>query len=460
MEAARTMKTIDCNWLLTPLGWRSQQRLSLDEAGVIAAIEPADQQRPADHVLEGWVLPGMCNAHSHAHQRLLAGLTAWREDGQSSFWSWRQQMYRAIERLSAEDLEWVARYLYAELLEGGYTSTGEFHYAHRLAGCTPMESSQSLVRAANRSGCALTLLPVWYRYSGFGRKTLEPGQRSFGLQGEEILDLLAELERQEQASSTLELGLAPHSLRAVDLDELAVLLESVPAGPIHLHIAEQVAEVEACQAHFSRRPIDLLFDRLQPDSNWSLIHATHASASELDRMAEAEVVVVVCPSTEADLGDGVFPAVEWLARGGAMAIGSDSNVVTSAATELRLLEWSQRLVSGQRNCLLGGQARHLGTAVWSQAAEQGAHALGQNAGRLENGRRADLVELDPRHSLLTALSPELAVDSFLMAEQPGMIRSVWVAGQCQVTDGVHQDRNTLSEAFTEIRARLFGQGSA
>ncbi|OAB54841.1 hypothetical protein AY599_07650 [Leptolyngbya valderiana BDU 20041] len=447
------MTTIDCSWLLTPLGWQARQRLTLDEAGTIVAIEPADD-RPSDHELGGWVLPGMCNAHSHAHQRLIAGLTAWREEGRSSFWSWRQQMYRAIERLSAEDLEWVARYLYAELLEGGYTSTGEFHYAHRLEGCRPLESSQALVRAADRAGCALTLLPVWYRYSGFGRRALEPEQRAFELQGEEILDLLAELESQRQAFGTLELGLAPHSLRAVDLDELAALLERIPDGPIHLHIAEQVGEVEACQAHCSRRPIELLFDSLHPGPNWSLIHATHASPSELDRMAEAGSVVVVCPSTEADLGDGIFPAVDWQARGGAMAIGSDSNVMTSAAGELRLLEWSQRLVSGQRNCLLGGQGRHLGTALWSRAAGAGAQALGQNAGRLEVGRRADLVELDHRHPLLAGLAPELAVDSFLMAEQPGMIRSVWVAGRCRVVDGHHRDRDSLGEAFAELRARL------
>jgi formimidoylglutamate deiminase len=456
MATGKTLRSIDCAWLLTPRGWKSQQRLWLDDAGIIVSIEPTDA-RAADQRLEGWVLPGMCNAHSHAHQRLLAGLTAWREEGRSSFWSWRQQMYRAIERLSVEDLEWVARYLYAELLEGGYTSIGEFHYAHRLGGCDPLESSMGLIRAADRSGCALTLLPVWYRYAGFGRKPLEPEQRAFTMQGEEVLALLADLDPQRRASDTLELGLAPHSLRAVDLDELAVLLERAPTGPIHLHIAEQVAEVEACQAHFSRRPIELLFDRLQPGPNWSLIHATHASATELDRMAEAGVVVVVCPSTEADLGDGVFPAIDWLAKDGAMAIGSDSHVKTSAAGELRLLEWTQRLVSGQRNCLLGEQARHLGTALWSRAAEQGANALGQNAGRLDVGRRADLIELDHRHPLLTALSPELAVDSFLMAEKRGMIRSVWVAGRCRVVDGQHPDRQSLSDAFSIIRARLFAE---
>jgi formimidoylglutamate deiminase len=457
MGAAGIMRTIDCRWLLTPMGWKSQQRLFLDEVGVISEIQPSDE-RPADETLEGWVLPGMCNAHSHAHQRLIAGLTAWREQGQSSFWSWRQQMYRAIERLSAEDLEWIACYLYAELLEGGYTSTGEFHYAHRLGGCSPLESSRALIRAADRSGCALTLLPVWYRYAGFGRRALEPGQRAFEMRGNELLDLLAELEPLRQATGRLELGLAPHSLRAVDLDELADLLESVPSGPIHIHIAEQIAEVEECLSCCSRRPVDLLFDRLRPGPDWSLIHATHVSASELDRMTEAGVVVVVCPSTEADLGDGVFPATEWLQRGGAMAIGSDSNVVTSAASELRLLEWSQRLQSRQRNCLLGERSRHLGTALWSRAAEHGAQALAQNAGYLSVGRRADLVELDHRHPLFSALSPELAVDSFLMAEQPGMIRSVWVAGSCRVLDGRHRQHTELSEAFASIRARLFAEG--
>lgn len=450
------MTTFDCVWLLTESGWKSRQRVNISPDGLIESIQDADQTT-ADHQLNGWVVPGMANVHSHAHQRLIAGMTGWREPGQSSFWSWRQQMYRVLDELTANDLRTVAAYLYAELLEGGYTSTGEFHYAHRLNGASPMESSLALLDAANASGMALTLLPVWYCYGGFGRIPLDERQRSFTLSGDEIEELIGSLMQevgQKRRSDYHVIGLAPHSLRAVELKDLGALLDRLPQLPVHLHIAEQTGEVESCLEHSGKRPIELLCASGLPNSDWCLIHATHCIAAELDRLAQADVVVGLCPSTEADLGDGIFPAAEWQLRGGRLAIGSDSNVMTSAPGELRQLEWSQRLTLQQRNVLIESGASHLGTSLWCQASKGGARALRQTAGLLTIGCRADLVQLRADHPMLQGLSPDQALDSFVMSNQCDMIDSVWVAGRCKVRGGRHLDHESLSEAFADLRGRL------
>lgn len=446
--------TYACPWLLTPEGWQADCLLKVDATGDIAAIESAASEHSDAVPLAGPVIPGMCNVHSHAHQRLIAGLTGRHRRGESSFWSWREQMYRAVGLLGPDDLTELASFLYMELLEGGYTSNGEFHYAHRLDQSEPLASSQALLDAARSAGCGLTLLPVWYRYSGFGRAEPLPEQRPFMLDGESFVALVKRLQVSTVNDDHRVIGIAPHSLRAVDLDELPEVLAALPGIPVHLHIAEQPAEVTACLEATGRRPIEWLFERVVPDQRWCLIHATHATSAELEIMAEAGVVAGICPTTEADLGDGIFPARDWLDLGGRLAIGSDSNLVTSAATELRLLEWGQRLKSHQRNVLAPAEGGHTGTALWQQAARDGARALAQPAGELIPGRRADFVVLNGRHPLLQGLDPDSALDSFIYAEQAGMIDSVHVAGKVRVTGGKHPGRAALSEKIVRMRQRL------
>jgi formimidoylglutamate deiminase len=450
-----TKQTFFCSWLLGPDGWLADQLMRVDSSGRIEAIEAAGQNH-ADKVvrLDGPVIPGMCNLHSHAHQRLIAGLTGRRGADEDSFWSWREQMYRALALLGPDDLHCLASWLYIELMEGGYTTIGEFHYPHRLSGSSPLASSQALLAAAETAACGLTLLPVWYRYAGFGRQAPEAMQQGFVLGPDEFRALVVELTSLVGDSDRLRVGIAPHSLRAVDVADLPALTEDLAGMPIHIHVAEQPAEVSACLAASGRRPIELLADHVELGPRWCLIHATHANSEEISLIGRSGATVGLCPTTEADLGDGLFPMAELRAAGGRWGIGSDSNLITSAASELRLLEWGQRLLGHQRNRLAPVQGGHLGAAMWAQAAQAGADALAQPAGRLSVGKRADWVVLNTSHPLLEGLGPDAQLDTLIMAEQPGMIDAVFVNGRPQVVQGRHRCRGELSERFTALRRRL------
>lgn len=447
------MRTVSfyCPAVLLPEGWQGNRIIDCDASGSITAIRPG-QAEAADHQLNGVVVPGMVNAHSHIHQRLIAGLTGQRGETGDSFWSWRERMYAALGLIDGDDFTLLAKYAFMELLEGGYTSTGEFHYPHRLAGQAPLETSRQLLQAGSDVGCALTLLPVWYRYGGFGRQALGPRQQDFGLSLDELVTLVETLAG-ETDNGHHRLGVAPHSLRAVDARDLPELIARLPECPLHLHISEQPAEVEACLEAHGCRPVEWLFANVEPDERFSLIHATHASTSERQALAASGAAVVICPTTEADLGDGLFPVREFLDQGGRLAIGSDSNLVTSAAEELRLLEWGQRLRLGQRN-VLGQSGEHIGSALWHSLAAEGARALHQPAGELEVGRRADLVVLNPDHPLLSGLPAEEQLDSLVFTHQPDMIDQVWVAGERLVERGRHRDRAELEEPIRRLRRRL------
>ena len=441
-----------CPWMLGADGWHRDVIMTVSSAGMIESLD----NQPEDSVqrLPGSVIPGMPNVHSHAHQRLIAGLTGRRGVGEDSFWSWREQMYRVIDQLTARDLELVATWLYLELLEGGYTCTGEFHYPHRLADCDPLETSQALLAAAGQAGCGLTLLPVWYRYSGFGRKSPTDEQQPFILGQHAFRELIGDLRDRIEPDGLYRIGIAPHSLRAVDVADLTELVSDIPDVPVHIHISEQTAEVEACLASTGKRPIELLADHVELDDRWCLIHATHASDDEMAIMAGSDAVVGLCPTTEADLGDGIFPTDRLLETGGRMAIGSDSNLITRAAAELQLLEWTARLTRHQRNVLVGEQGGHIGRRLWTLAAAGGGQALGQPVGALKSGRRADFVVLDDRHPLLNGLSPDQQLDTLVTMAAPGLIDEVYVAGKCQVRHGKHHLHDRLAEPFAELRARL------
>ncbi len=444
-----------CPWALTPEGWCRDTVLAIDASGFIQSVDSGAASADAER-LGGPVLPGMTNVHSHAHQRLIAGLTGRRDRGEDSFWSWREQMYRAIALLQPDDLETLAAWLYVELLEGGYTSIGEFHYPHHLGGGQALDSARALLAAAGHAGCGLTLLPVWYRYGGFGRQPAAEHQASFLLEPDAFSNLLQRLVQEVQGDALFRLGMAPHSLRAVDARDLPELCSAFPDLPVHIHISEQPGEVSACREAHGIGPVGLLAGEVDLDRRWCLIHATHAERSERERMLAADVVVGLCPTTEADLGDGLFAADEWFAAKGRFAVGSDSNLITTAASELRLLEWGQRLRGHQRNVLVDGSA-HVGRTLWQRAAAGGAEALGQPAGVIAPGQRADLVVLDPGHPLLDGLSPDQCLDSFIMAEQPGMIDAVIVAGHRRVEHGRHPAREELGAAFSRLRRRLADQ---
>jgi formimidoylglutamate deiminase len=442
---------IFCETLLQGDSWRSRVVLNIEAGGIITSIVngPPDS---ADHRIHGIVIPGMPNAHSHSFQRLIAGLTGPQGSHSDSFWSWREAMYRCANRISPQQFGDVAKWVFTDMLKAGYTSCAEFHYLHHQPGggeyANPAEMSEQLIEAAAASGIAMTLLPVLYCSAGFDRERVNQAQQRFVNSPVSYLRLLEILSDAVSRNPLLALGLAPHSLRAVPAEVLQEVLQSWSDRecPIHIHIAEQPAEVDDCIRHLGARPIEWLFDQFPVDGRWNLVHATHMSNTELVMAAASRATAVLCPTTEADLGDGVFRTADWLQAGGKFAIGSDSNVRISVAEELRLLEYNERLASGQRNVLADNDST-CGRFLYQHAAKSGAAALGQAVGRLEPGYRADLLVLNAGHELLTGREPDAMLDSWVFAGDKSMLDSVWVAGQAVIEQGNHQADTSLRAGF-------------
>lgn len=444
--------------LLLPDGWARDVRLAVDNAGRIASIETGADAADAER-LAGPVLPGMVNAHSHAFQRLIAGLTDRVEDSDDSFWSWREAMYRAVQQLDADQFEAAFRHVYVEMLRAGYTSVAEFHYVHHQPDGTPharpAELAERCVAGAAASGIGLALLPVLYAHGGFGGRAPAAGQRRFVNDVDAFLALHEQAAAAARAHPHATLGVALHSLRAVTPGEIERVLDALPAdAPVHIHVAEQQKEVDDCLAWCDQRPVAWLLDHAAVDERWCLIHATHVTGEELDGLARRGPVIGLCPTTEANLGDGLFPAVEWAARDGRMAIGSDSHVSLSVAEELRWLEYGQRLRTERRNRLaLGGDAS-VGESLYAHTAAEGARAAGQPAGRIAEGLRADLVVLDDTHPLLASCPEEHLVNRWLFGVGDRAVRDVFVGGRKVVDRGRHPLADETGPAFDRICREL------
>ncbi len=442
---------------LLPTGWAADVRLDIDANGSLVGVAAGACR--AGEVLCGPIIPGMTNLHSHAFQRLIAGCTGRRGAGEDSFWTWRDAMYRSLDHLDPDDIEAVALGLYSELLEGGFTRVGEFHYVHNTPQGTPYgdpaELSRRIIAASREAGIGLTHLPVLYQTAGFEGAPAGPGQRRFVQSTDAFLRLVEILDDDLIDDPDRTVGVAPHSLRAVPQASLAALVEAVGARPIHIHIAEQQAEVAACLAVRGARPITWLTDHFPVDERWCLVHATHVDNHELTTLLDRDVVVGLCPTTEADLGDGIFPAIHYLGRGGRMGIGTDSHVGRDAAHELRLLEYGQRLVAHQRNVTLPPGESHVGAALWRHAALAGAESIGQAAGALAVGLRADFVELDTQSIDLVGLTGDTLLDAAIFGAQRLPVATVVVGGHVVVREGKHQhqerNRSRMAEAFLRIR---------
>lgn len=409
--------------ILTPAGIERHRRLQIDGAGRISAIEPSDAAGPFD----GWLaLPGMPNAHSHAFQRGLAGYGE-AARGDDSFWSWRDAMYRLAAGLDPDALYALSWRAYRDMLAAGFTSVAEFHYLHRRAdGGRATELVEAVIRAASDAGIRLAFIPVFYQHGGFDMPA-GPGQARFLHHDVEDFLTLVAMYGKHCA------GVAAHSLRAVPPEMLSDMAlgarELLGDGcPIHIHVAEQPAEVEACIAATGRRPVQLLAETVALDPGWSLVHATHADAAERDLIIDSGATVVLCPLTEAYLGDGLFPAAEFAAAGGKLALGSDSNVRIDAVEELRWLEYGQRLLLGRRGCF--ADADGVGASLWRRLAGGGAAALGQPVGALEVGAFADVVTLDKSSTLFAgADGPASVLDALVTGGDSRCIEHAWIGGQ-------------------------------
>ncbi|MEK7344868.1 MAG: formimidoylglutamate deiminase [Pseudomonadota bacterium] len=447
---------------LLPSGWARDLLLQWDGAGRLTGVQTGVSAPAGVARARGPVLPGMPNLHSHAFQRALSGLTEYRDQAQDNFWSWRSLMYRFAARLSPEQLEAIATWLYVQMLEAGYTSVCEFHYLHHDTDGRPYADdatlAQGLLRAAQNTGIGMTLLPVLYQSSGFGGTPPHAEQRRFILSNEHMLRLLQQLQPQCLAQHA-RLGLAPHSLRAVPPDSLREALAGLAAldasAPVHIHIAEQTAEVEACLAWSGQRPVQWLLEHAEVNAHWCLVHATHMDAGEYQQAARSGAVAGLCPTTEANLGDGIFDFPLWRAHGGAWGVGSDSHICVDPAEDLLMLEYSQRLARRQRNVAADANQPQVAEALWLGALAGGAQASGRPIQGLAVGQQADFVVLDAQHVALQDLPPSQMLASHLFASsRSSTVASVWCAGRQRVQAGRHALHDSAARAFTLARQQL------
>ncbi|RDI98207.1 formimidoylglutamate deiminase [Dyella solisilvae] len=446
--------TADRLW--TTHGWTRDAGIGVDAQGRIAGLASGEGER-----LGHWVLPGMPNLHSHAFQRAMAGLAERKGRSDDSFWTWRETMYAFAAAIGPEQLQAVAAQLYVEMLKAGYTQVCEFHYLHHQPDGTPYAQpeamSLALIEAAREAGIALTLLPVLYMSGGFDGRALTPRQRRFGHDVPSYLRLLQNLRAHE--SERLRVGIALHSLRAVPEEALREVLESEAAKdcPIHIHIAEQIGEVQDCLATRGARPVEWLFEHADVDARWTLVHATHLSAHETSQLARSGAVAGLCPTTEANLGDGLFPLADYLDAHGTLGIGSDSHISISPIEELRWLEYGQRLVTRHRNIAARRQGDSVGETLWPAALRGGALASGLPIGELRAGARADLLVLDDRAPLLAARDEASLIDSLLFAGNAPLVRNVMVGGEWIVRDFRHRDEERIASRYRATVERL-GKG--
>ena len=439
--------------MLTDEGWAHNALVQVDQRGVITALttDASDSSVPR---IEGVAIPGVPNAHSHAHQRLFAGL-AESGAGRGDFMRWRDLMYEAVGKVDPDTFEAVAALAYMEMLKAGYTSVAEFHYLHHDVGGTPYSQPAEMglrcLVAARDTGIAVTLLPVLYAYGGFGASPPNPDQARFVCDAGTYMDILVALRKAGEEVPGHRVGFAPHSLRAADetliRDVLTAVREVDPAAPAHIHVAEQRSEVEACRAWCGARPVERLLDEVDIDARWNLVHATHMNESEREALARTRATVVVCPTTEANLGDGVFGAGEWLELNGSFAVGSDSQVSISPADELRLLEYTQRLVTESRLVLLPSGGGSVGRFLLDGAWAGGASSLAQPCGTLAEGARADIVVLDAEHPALAARYDDDLLDAWIFCGGSACVRHVFVGGRQVVDDRRHVNETSIVNRY-------------
>jgi formimidoylglutamate deiminase len=446
--------------LFTGSCWRADWLLDVNDAGIIVASEPASGRQEESLPMPGIAIPGFINVHSHAFQRALAGLGEYRIERQDSFWTWRRWMYRLVEHLTPDDEYAIARQLYLEMLRAGYTAVGEFHYIHRDTAGTPYDDpltmSEPLVRAATDVGIQICLLPVLYQCARFGSGSLAPAQRRFVLDDESFMNLVRRCHDRWGNEPGVAIGLAVHSLRAVQPQTIAelfpILLAEFANAPAHIHVAEQLQEVEDCLRNHQRRPVELLMDYFDIDRRWCLIHATHMTERERNDLVQCQAVVGLCPSTEANLGDGVFPAVEYCMAGGHFSIGSDSQVTIDPRTELRWLEYGQRMTRRARNLLCDAE-RSVGRYLCEHAWQGGRQALRRPIGRLEVGDSADFLLLDPQHPSLVARESDRILDGLVFCEHGSPIERVFVRGQMRWPQ---EDQQATADRYQVAVRRLAG----
>ena len=452
-SGTRSTQQYWCDRALLPKGWARGALLTIDGGWI---VDVAAGTQPPGHARRlGTVLPGMPNTHSHAFQRAMAGLTEYRVGERDSFWSWRETMYRFANRITSDDQRHIAAQLYVDMLKAGYTTVAEFHYLHHAPDGVRYdrisEMSQSVIDGAELAGINVTHLPVLYMTGGFEGRELAAEQRRFGNTVEGYAELWSEVAVRCARSEQQQCGLALHSLRAVPPSAMHEVLQpgddDETAAAVHIHIAEQTKEVDDCLAERGLRPVEWLFDNFAVDERWCLIHATHSSNGEIRDIARSKATVGLCPSTEANLGDGVFPLPALLEQGGSISVGSDSNASVNLIEELRWLEYAQRLALMSRNVVAGASGDHTGQKLFELCLDGGRRATGQQVGRIETGCRADLLVVDD--NAIPHTPDDFVLDRIVFGCDRSPFRDVMVAGLWKVRDFRHVAEEPLKQQYDD-----------
>ncbi len=451
-------KSVFARKALTAKGWENNVLVRVDGLGRIIAVAPESAAESASYSVDV-LLPAQSNLHSHTFQRAMAGLSEARSPaGRDSFWTWREIMYRFLDILDPEDIESIAAFAFMEMLESGYASVAEFHYVHHQPGGQPYarlgELSERIAAAASATGIGLTLLPVAYMQGGVDGRALAGGQLRFGNDLERYVELV------EQAKAAAKsvgpdagFGVAPHSIRAVNERDLKAIEQQFQGVPFHIHIAEQIPEIEEVEAAYGQRSMSWLLDHLPVNERWCLIHATHMNDQETQRVAVSGAVVGLCPITEANLGDGIFNGVNYLRDGGRFGTGSDSNIRIAPSEELRQLEYSQRLRDVSR-VTLSLEGKSCGRTLYDTALAGGAQALGRQSGSIAPGKWADMLALDVENTALFGLANDRLLDGWIFAGDRQAVSDVWSAGRHVVRDGRHHARAEVIAAYKKRLASI------
>ena len=433
--------------------WLNDVLIDIDRNGIIKSLVSEAKSSDADEIFSGTCLPGMPNLHSHAFQRAMAGLSEIAGSGENNFWTWQKVMYEFLTRLSPEDVEAIASQLYLEMLKGGFTSVAEFHYLHNDKNGdqfeNPSEMSDRIFAAANQTGIGLTHLPVLYAHGGFGALAPQEGQKRFLQNVNQFQLLLEKLNKRYGNDNQRKIGMALHSLRAVSPVMIKDAIALMSEEPIHIHIAEQTKEVDQCVDWSGQRPVEWLLKNTNVDKRWCLIHATHMTDAEINALAKTSAAVGLCPTTEANLGDGLFPLEKFMRQKGKIGIGSDSNTSVDVAEELRLLEYGQRLNQKRRNIGASSEGDSTGETLFKASLAGGSQALDQPIGSLSPGHRADLIVLNNQHPVLLGRTGSAIIDSWIFTGGRELISDVFVAGQHLVKKHRHIRQENIERRYRE-----------
>jgi formimidoylglutamate deiminase len=444
-------------------GWASNVLIDIDHSGTIIRALPEQKPKINSEILYGALIPGITNLHSHAHQRAMAGLaekSSRAQNSNDSFWTWRKVMYHYLEQIEPDDIYAIANQLYIEMLKFGYTGVGEFQYLHHDVSGKPYQDRAEITKqclyAAQNTGIAITALPVLYNFGGFGSQATSAGQKRFLNDADGFIKIVDSLAAQITGSDNVSLGIAPHSLRAINRELLQQVLSGCQYDAIHIHVAEQLKEVEDCLAWSKQKPVEWLFNHFDVDHSWCLIHATHMTSEETLKLAHSGAVVGLCPTTEANLGDGFFDVEHYFSARGRWGIGSDSHISISPVEELRWLEYGQRLLSNQRNVINSEFLSSTGAFLYLNALDGGAQATARATGKIKAGYRADFIVLDTDHPRLCGRQENDLIDSWIFSGNENPVKDVFVGGVKVITDGVHPKQETIIKQFNSTIARLAG----